>query len=714
MCGILAVWGLTGDARENWKRIRDLSRRLRHRGPDAAHMHVRVDPDTGLGTYFVHKRLALVAPGDGGNQPLFAGEDDHIAWVANGEIYNHADLRSKHDLKTPHESDCAVIGELYEKFGPEFVRELDGMFAFALEDAETGAVCAARDHMGKIPLYIGHGHDGSVWFASEMKALIDDPGIERYEIFPPGHVFTKGPGDAQGTMTRFYDPRWVVDEEYVPTTPLDLEQLRSTVVDACVKRLMTDVPYGVLLSGGLDSSLITSIAQRHCKEAENAFKPFKGSSEASKSAIAQYEEALKDADPQSLQAQALRTAIEQERVSLENAEKYERVKSFSIGIKGAPDLAAARKVADFLGTDHHELYFTPQEALEALPDVIWHLESFEQVRASVPMYLLSRKIKAYGIKMVLSGEGADEAFGGYLYFHKAPNPAEFHKECVRKTTRLHQWDVLRANKATMAWGLEVRTPLLSRQVLELAMNMDPKEKMIDMEKFDEDGRPHMEKYPLRKAFDDLDRPYLPESVLWRQKEQFSDGVGYDWVDSLKEFAESEVSDEEFEARATRFPDNPPETKEYYLLRSIFEKHFVEGLPNGKCATATVPVGKSIACSTPEAVAWDPEWEKTSGDISGRAVQGVHVAGDDFSFDVGEVTASRAAPFLAWEAQQAAHQDGLGSAQGARQKAGIRAMRQPGPGRTVTPTPRTGGGNTRRTRGRASALRGATMRAMLFA
>ena len=338
------------------------------------------------------------------------------------------------------------------------------------------------------------------------------------------------------------------------------------------------MPFGVLLSGGLDSSLVTSIAVRHGKLATNA-------------------------------------------LSWSN-----KVHSFSIGIKGAPDLAAARKVAAFLGTEHHEFTFTPQEALDALPDVIWHLETFEQVRASVPMYLLSRKIKAMGVKMVLSGEGADEIFGGYLYFHKAPNPEELHKECVRKTTRLHQWDVLRANKSTQAWGLEARVPFLDRAFLELCMNIDPGEKMCDRG-FKPDGvHPKLEKYILRKAFDDPVNPYLPAEVLWRQKEQFSDGVGYDWVDGLKAYAESEVTDAQFAARAERFPFNPPETKEYYMLRSIFESRFPE-----KSALDTVPFGKSIACSTPEAIAWDPKWATTAGDISGRAVD-VHDAASGFQLE----------------------------------------------------------------------------------
>jgi asparagine synthase (glutamine-hydrolysing) len=323
------------------------------------------------------------------------------------------------------------------------------------------------------------------------------------------------------------------------------------------------------------------------------------------------------------------------------------VHSFSIGIKGAPDLVAARAVAEQLGTVHHEVHFTPEEALDALPDIVYHLETFEQVRASVPMYLLCRHIKSLGFKMVLSGEGADELFGGYLYFHKAPDAAEFHRECVRKTTRLHQWDVLRANKSTMAWGIEVRTPLLSQQVCDYAMNTNPEQKVIDMSAKDEEGNPRMEKYLLRKAFDTPDAPYLPKSVLWRQKEQFSDGVGYDWVDGLAKYADAVVSDEDFANAATRFPLSPPLSKEYYLLRSIFEEHFVTGMENGRYAYATCPFGKSIACSTPEAVSWDPEWEKSVGDISGRAVNvhdsasGFVVKRDEEASDGGNVASSSA-------------------------------------------------------------------------
>jgi asparagine synthase (glutamine-hydrolysing) len=508
---------------------------------------------------------------------------------------------------------------------------LDGKFAFILRDAKNDRVYAARDHMGICPLYIAYGHDGSVWFASEMKCFVKEPRIKRYEIFPPGHYYYGGPG-TPNALVRWYNPRWL-DENVIPSTPADLSVLRATLINAVVKRLMADVPFGVLLSGGLDSSLVTAIAVRHGKSATNSLA------------------------------------------------WSEKVHSFSIGIKGAPDLVAARKVASFLGTDHHEFTFTPQEALDALPDVIYHLETFEQVRASVPMYLLARKIKAMGVKMVLSGEGADEAFGGYLYFHKAPSSDEFHRECVRKTTRLHQWDVCRANKSTQAWGLEARVPFLDRDMLELAMNIDPKDKMIDVKDKPDGVHPRLEKYLLRKAFDDPVNPYLPAEVLWRQKEQFSDGVGYDWVDGLKAHAEEEVSDAEFAKRAERFPFNPPETKEYYLLRSIFEEQYPE-----QSALDTVPFGKSIACSTPEALSWDPKWLTSTGDISGRAVD-VHDASGGFTLeDAVPSKVPAAASAAGWDAPGRVRAAARGAAAGAaaggvaaaagrmRRAAGLRVLR----------------------------------------
>lgn len=578
MCGIFAVFGMTGDQAANRRKVVQLSKRIRHRGPDWESTW-----SDGKGNFLSHQRLAIVSPGEGGNQPFFVdkGTDKQKVWVTNGEIYNYEKLRAEYETpeqlaETSEMSDSGVVGPLYNKFGKEFVPKLDGMFAIVLYDSETGSIFAARDHMGISSMYIAHGKDGSLWFASEMKCFANEPLIESFDVFPPGYIYTAGPG-GKG-FERWYNPQWVTDPEYIPTNPVDYDKVRETVVSSVVKRLMTDVPFGVLLSGGLDSSVVASVAKRHLDEAKN------------------------------------------------NHSDTHDLHTFSIGIRGSPDLAAAQKVADFLGTKHHEFHFTPQEAIDAIPDVVYHLESYEQVRASVPMFLLSRKIKALGVKMVLSGEGADETLGGYLYFHKAPSPEEYHKECVRKTTRLHQWDVMRANKSTLAWGLEARVPFLDKQWLELVMNMRPEDKMIDMNEKPDGRHKKSEKFLLRKAFDTPEDPHLPESVLYRQKEQFSDGVGYDWVDGLKDYAEETITDEEFRMRKTRFPKNTPETKEYYLLRSLFEQHYPE-----PCALETVPTGKSIACSTPEAVKWCKEWETSTGDISGRAVD-VHDAAEDFSLE----------------------------------------------------------------------------------
>ena len=402
-----------------------------------------------------------------------------------------------------------------------------------------------------------------------MKAL--QTKCEFIDIFPPGHVYRSTTGE----MERWYNPRWL-DVNYVPDTPADLPLLRQTFINAVVKRLMSDAPLAILLSGGLDSSLVASIAVRHIKEATNAF----------------------DGD--------------------------HKMHTFSIGIAGSPDLIAARKVSDYLGTVHHEFTFTVEEGIDALHDLIWHIESYEQVRAAVPMYLLAQRIKALGIKVVLSGEGADEEFGGYLFFHKAPNAAEYHKECVRLVARLHQFDVMRANKAPFAFGVETRVPFLDKEFLEVAMNIDAADKMPNLKEKPDGVHPKLEKYILRKAFDTPEDPYLPEEVLWRQKEQFSDGVGYDWVDGLRDYADKVVSDDMWEARELRFPEHTPRTKEYYLLRTIFEGHFPH--PH---SLDTVPKGMSIACSTPEALAWDPAWANTH-EISGRAIKSVHEAADGFA------------------------------------------------------------------------------------
>ena len=509
------------------------------------------------------------------SQPFVIGDTpgSHLAWALNSEIYNHDTIKAT-TLKgvlivKDSKSDSAIIGHLIQTLGDVNAvwDGLDGIFACVYVDEAAGTFTAARDAMGVCPLYWGRGGDGSTWFASEMKAL--QAVCESFDIFPPGHVYRS----ATRTLEKWYKPAWLEPDAPLPSAPADTVAIHDALVSAVVKRLMSDAPLGVLLSGGLDSSLVAAIAARHLKQAANAF----------------------DTD--------------------------HPLHTFSIGIAGSPDLVAARSVAAHLGTQHHEFTFTVQEGLDAVSDLIYYIESYEQVRAAVPMYLLSRKIKALGFKVVLSGEGADEIFGGYLYFHKSPSAEEFHAETVRKVTRLHQWDVLRANKAPFAFGLEPRVPFLDRGFLDLAMQIDPAAKMCDASEKPDGRHPKIEKYVLRKAFDGQD--YLPEAVLWRQKEQFSDGVGYDWVDGLKAYAARVVSDADFDARATRFPVAPPTTKEYYLLRSLFEAHYPS-----QCALDTVPKGLSIACSTPEAVSWDAAWAGTH-EISGRAMKGVHDAADGF-------------------------------------------------------------------------------------
>ncbi|KAI3438337.1 hypothetical protein D9Q98_000770 [Chlorella vulgaris] len=569
MCGILAALGISGDPETNRREILKLSRLLRHRGPDQNSCYQAPDGRA----FITFERLMIVDPTETGRQPFqIPTSEGNIAWALNSEIYNHEALREQQlagvDLHS--RSDSAVVGYLYQKYGDtnELWNSLDGIFACVIWDERTGYFCAARDPIGICSLYWGKGADGSMWFASEMKAL--QTKCTNIECFPPGHVYRS----STGKVERWFNPNWM-SLDHIPKTPVDLPLLKQTFIDAVVKRLMSDAPLAILLSGGLDSSLVASVAVRHMKEATNAFDP------------------------------------------------DHKLHTYSIGIKGSPDLIAARKVSDFLGTLHHEFTFTVEEGIDALYDLIWHIESYEQVRAAVPMYLLAQRIKAMGMKVVLSGEGADEIFGGYLYFHKAPSPEEYHRECVRLVTRLHQWDVLRANKAPFAFGLETRVPFLDKQFLQVSMNIDAADKMPDLSAKPDGRHAKLEKYILRKAFDEPDNPYLPDEVLFRQKEQFSDGVGYDWVDGLKEYAAKVVTDDMWESRLDRFPEHPPRTREYYLLRSIFQTHFPH--PD---AIKTVPQGLSIACSTPEALSWDPEWEGQH-EISGRAIKTVHDGGAGF-------------------------------------------------------------------------------------
>ncbi|MEO7432426.1 MAG: asparagine synthase B [Dokdonella sp.] len=526
----------------------ELSQRQRHRGPDWSGVFVDA------GAILVHERLAIVDPASG-SQPL-RSRDGSLALAVNGEIYNHRELRaaSAYDFTTG--SDCEVINALYREHGDEFLPQLNGIFAFALWDGAAQRYLIARDPLGVCPLYWGHDAQGRLCVASEMKALV---GLcADLSTFPPGHVYNS----ASGQLRRYYDKPW---REHAVTCGKHLGdgELRAAFEQAVHRQLMTDVPYGVLLSGGLDSSLVAACAARFARER------------------------VEDDD--------------------RSEAWWPRLHSFAIGLDGSPDLAAAKIAADALGTVHHGFVYTFAEGLDALPEVIRHIETYDvtTIRAATPMFLLARRIKAMGVKMVLSGEGADEIFGGYLYFHKAPTAQAFHEETVRKLDALHSYDCLRANKAMMAWGVEARVPFLDLEFLDVAMGMDAVHKMA--------GNGRIEKAVLREAFVGA----LPDSILWRQKEQFSDGVGYGWIDGLKAHAELAVGDREFAAAATRFAHNTPATKEAYFYRRLFEKHF----PGEACA-ATVPGGKSIACSTPAALAWDPAFANAA-DPSGRSVRGVH-------------------------------------------------------------------------------------------
>ena len=567
MCGILALLEATGEVSELRSQVVALARTLRHRGPDWSGVHVQQVQRPGgrvVHQVLAHERLAIVDP-EGGAQPL-RNEAGNLALTVNGEIYNHTALAA--ELDQPHtmstRSDCEVILHLYEERGAALVDQLDGVFAFVLSDEQTGEVLAARDPVGVVPLYWGWGSDGSVWFASEMKALREV--CQRFEPFPPGHLF------AGGELRRYWDPSWRQPDVVPAKKPAALE-LRQGLEQAVVKRMMSDVPFGVLLSGGLDSSLVAAIVSRHASHR------------------------MED--------------------DWQSPAWWPRLHSFCIGLEGGPDLAHAQQVADFLGTAHHTLTFTVQDGLDALRDVIFHIETYDvtTIRASTPMYLMARKIKAMGVKMVFTGEGADEIFGGYLYFHKAPSPAELHHETVRKVQALHNYDCLRANKSMSAWGVEARVPFLDRAFLDLAMNLDPASKMVAADQ----GR--MEKHLLRQAFDDADDPFLPPEVLWRQKEQFSDGVGYGWIDALRDHAEQQISDQTFALREYRYPHNTPQTKEAFLYRGIFEELFPE-----PAAVASVVAEPSIACSTAMALKWQAQWVDNA-DPSGRAV-GSHAAAYD--------------------------------------------------------------------------------------
>ena len=550
MCGIVAIFNIQEQTPELRQKALRMSQKIRHRGPDWSGIY------NGGSAILSHERLSIVDP-ESGKQPLFSPDMKQILAV-NGEIYNHQDIRRQYAEKYQFQtgSDCEVILALYREKGIDFLEDLSGIFAFALYDAEKDEFLIARDPIGVIPLYIGYDNDGKVYVASEMKAL--EGNCDRYEVFLPGHYYSS----REGKMTRYYKRDWM-EYDAVKDNGASVQDIHDALEAAVKRQLMSDVPYGVLLSGGLDSSVISAIAEKfseHRIEDDSATKAW-----------------------------------------------WPRLHSFAVGLKGAPDLAKAKMVADHIGTVHHEINYTIQEGLDAIRDVIYFIETYDvtTVRASTPMYLLARVIKSMGIKMVLSGEGADEVFGGYLYFHKAPNAKAFHEETVRKLSKLYLYDCLRANKSLSAWGVEGRVPFLDKEFLDVAMRTNPEAKMCP-------GKT-IEKKIVREAFADM----LPEAVAWRQKEQCSDGVGCSRIDTLKQITADQGSDEQMAQAAERFPINPPRNKEEYYYRSIFAEHF----PSDSAAK-TVPSVPSVACSTAEALAWDESF-KNLNDPSGRAVAGVH-------------------------------------------------------------------------------------------
>ena len=550
MCGIVGIFNIRDGVGALRAKALKMSAKIRHRGPDWSGVYA------GKSAILAHERLSIVDP-ESGRQPLFSPDAKQILAV-NGEIYNHQSIRKRYAGKYEFgtQSDCEVILPLYREKGVDFLEDISGIFAFALYDEEKDDFLIARDPIGVIPLYIGHDTDGKVYVASELKAL--EGFCETYEPFLPGHYYL----GSEGKMVRWYKRDWM-NYDAVKDNPESVEVVREGLMDAVKRQLMCDVPYGVLLSGGLDSSVISAIAEKY-------------------------------------------SAMRIESGDTDRA-WWPRLHSFAVGLQGAPDLAKAREVAEFIGTVHHEINYTIQEGLDAIRDVIYYIETYDvtTVRASTPMYLLARFIKSMGIKMVLSGEGADEIFGGYLYFHKAPSAKDFHEETVRKLGKLHWYDCLRANKSLSAWGVEGRVPFLDKEFLDIAMRLNPEAKMCP-------GKT-IEKKIVREAFSDM----LPDSVAWRQKEQFSDGVGYSWIDTLKDMTSKAVTDEQMAHAAERFPINTPLNKEEYYYRSIFAEHF----PSDSAARS-VNQEASVACSTSVALEWDAAWKKMN-DPSGRAVRGVH-------------------------------------------------------------------------------------------
>ncbi|MFK5891073.1 MAG: asparagine synthase B [Flavobacteriaceae bacterium] len=550
MCGIVCAFDLKQKSEVLRPQLLEMSKKLRHRGPDWSGIYSN---DKAI---LAHERLAIVDP-TSGKQPIIS-KDKQLILAANGEIYNHLELRKT--LKEPFDfqtkSDCEIILALYKEKGTAFLDDLNGIFGFALYDVASDSYLIARDHMGIIPLYQGWDKNGTYYVASELKAL--EGYCNKIEIFPPGHYYSS----KEGELVQWYKRDWI-NYEAVKDNATSIDALHDALAAAVHRQLMSDVPYGVLLSGGLDSSVTSAIAKIYA------------------------DKRIESGDTQKAW--------------------WPQLHSFSVGLKGSPDLAAARKVAKHIDTVHHEIEFTIQEGLDAIREVIYHLETYDitTIRASTPMFLMARVIKSMGVKMVLSGEGADELFGGYLYFHKAPNAEEFHKETVRKLEKLYQYDCLRANKSLAAWGIEGRVPFLDKEFMDVAMRINPKDKMITPDR--------MEKWVIRKAFE----KYLPESVAWRQKEQFSDGVGYDWIDTLKEVVNKEVTDAQLKNAKYKFPLQTPTSKEEFYYRSIFEEFYPSD-----AAALTVPSVPSVACSTPIALEWDASF-KNMNDPSGRAVAKVH-------------------------------------------------------------------------------------------
>ncbi len=550
MCGIVCAFDLKQKAEVLRPQLLEMSKKIRHRGPDWSGIH------SAENAILAHERLAIVDPASG-KQPLYS-EDKKLILAANGEIYNHRELRKQFEgnYNFQTESDCEVILALYQKKRAAFLDDLNGIFGFAIYDTEADEYFVARDHMGIIPLYMGWDQHGTFYVASELKAL--EGVCTKIELFPPGHYLSSKDGE----LKQWYSRDWM-EYDAVKENETSIQEIKEALEAAVHRQLMSDVPYGVLLSGGLDSSVTSAIAKKYA----------------------------------------------QKRIESDDTKDawWPQLHSFAVGLEGSPDLAAAEKVADHIGTIHHEIKFTIQEGLDAIKDVIYNLETYDitTIRASTPMYLMARVIKSMGIKMVLSGEGADEIFGGYLYFHKAPNAKEFHEETVRKLSKLHMYDCLRANKSLAAWGIEGRVPFLDKEFMDVAMRINPQDKMINGER--------MEKWVLRKAFEDM----IPESVVWRQKEQFSDGVGYSWIDTLKEVVNREVTDEQLANAQYKFPLQTPTSKEEFYYRSIFTDHFPSD-----AAALCVPQEASVACSTQIALEWDESF-KNMNDPSGRAVANVH-------------------------------------------------------------------------------------------